>query len=65
MKPLRLSKADKKICGVCAAFANSFDIDVALVRVLWVCLTFISLDFYIAWRCRSAGIFAMLAFYSE
>ena len=37
MKALRLSKTDKKIGGVCAAFANSFEIDVAIVRVLWVC----------------------------
>jgi phage shock protein PspC (stress-responsive transcriptional regulator) len=43
MKPLRLSKADKKIGGVCAAFAKSFDMDVTLVRILWVCLTVISL----------------------
>jgi phage shock protein PspC (stress-responsive transcriptional regulator) len=37
MKPLRLSKKKGKIGGVCAAFANSFDIDVTLIRVLWVC----------------------------
>ena len=38
MKPLRLSKKEGKIAGVCAAWANSLDIDVTLVRVLWVCL---------------------------
>ena len=36
MKPLRLSKTDKKVAGVCAAFANSFDFDVTLIRIIWV-----------------------------
>jgi phage shock protein C len=27
---------DKKIAGVCAGFARYFDIDVVLVRVLWL-----------------------------
>jgi len=37
MKPLRLSKTNKKIAGVCGAFAESFDIDVTLVRIGWAC----------------------------
>jgi len=37
MKPLRLSDKDKKIAGVCAAFAGSFGLDVTLVRIIWVC----------------------------
>ena len=37
MKPLRLSKKNKKIAGVCAAFAESFGIDSTLVRIIWVC----------------------------
>lgn len=35
---LVLPKNGKKIGGVCAAFANYFDIDVTLVRVLWAIL---------------------------
>jgi phage shock protein C len=38
MKPLRLSKNNKKIAGVCGAFADSFGIDVTLVRVIWACM---------------------------
>ncbi|MDR2579721.1 MAG: PspC domain-containing protein [Fibromonadaceae bacterium] len=37
MKALRLPKANKKLFGVCAAFANSFGIDATLVRVIWAC----------------------------
>ncbi|MCL1957120.1 MAG: PspC domain-containing protein [Fibromonadales bacterium] len=39
MKPLRLSKKNKKIAGVCGAFAASFDIDATLVRIAWACCT--------------------------
>jgi len=37
----RLSRpmSEKKIAGVCAAFARYFGVDVTLVRVLWVVLT--------------------------
>jgi len=37
MKPLRLSKTNGKLGGVCAAFANSFGIDPTIVRIIWVC----------------------------
>lgn len=36
-KKLHLNKQDKKIAGVCAGFADYFDIDVTIVRVLWIC----------------------------
>jgi len=36
MKTLRLSKTDKKIAGVCAAFANFFDLDATLIRIVWL-----------------------------
>jgi len=39
MKPLRLSKTNRKIAGVCAAFAESFDLDVTLVRIAWAFCT--------------------------
>ena len=31
---------DRKIAGVCAAFAEHLDLDISLVRILWVFLTF-------------------------
>ncbi len=31
---------DRKIAGVCAAFSHHLDLDVSLVRILWVFLTF-------------------------
>jgi phage shock protein C len=37
---LTLSSRDKKIGGVCGGFAQYFDLDVTLVRILWVVLIF-------------------------
>ena len=52
-KKLYLNKKDKKIAGVCAGFADYFDIDVTIVRVLWVtsvlCLGFGILPYIIFW----------------
>jgi len=31
---------DKKIAGVCAGFARYFDVDVTLMRVIWLILAF-------------------------
>ncbi|HTA42676.1 MAG TPA: PspC domain-containing protein [Bryobacteraceae bacterium] len=33
---LRLDKRNKKIAGVCGGFARYLDVDVVLVRVLWL-----------------------------
>jgi phage shock protein C len=40
--PVRLTRPrhERKIAGVCAAFAEHLDLDVSLVRILWVFLTF-------------------------
>jgi phage shock protein C len=35
---LRRVMAEKKIAGVCAGFAEYFDMDVTLVRLIWVAL---------------------------
>ena len=35
---LRRVIADKKIAGVCAGFAEYFDMDVTLVRLIWLAL---------------------------
>lgn len=53
MKTLKLSSEDKKIAGVCAAFARSFDLDVTLVRIIWACCVVIGgfgiLAYIICW----------------
>jgi phage shock protein C len=36
--PLMLDKRNKKIAGVCAGFARYLDMDVTLVRVVWLAL---------------------------
>lgn len=35
---LMLDKANKKVAGVCAGFARYFEVDVTLVRVLWLAI---------------------------
>jgi phage shock protein C len=39
-RQLTLSRQDKKIAGVCAGFARYFDVDVTLVRIIWLILVF-------------------------
>jgi phage shock protein C len=47
------SRTDKKIAGVCGGFANYFDLDVTLVRLIWVMLAFFCgwgiIGYFIAW----------------
>jgi phage shock protein C len=38
-KQLMRSRKDRKIAGVCAGLAEYFDVDVTLVRVLWIVFT--------------------------
>ena len=38
-KRLYKSNTDKKIDGVCAGFANNFNIDPTLIRLAWVIFT--------------------------
>jgi phage shock protein C len=38
-KRLMRPRADRKIAGVCAGFAEYFDLDLTLVRVLWLVIT--------------------------
>lgn len=38
---LCLSENDKKIAGVCGGIAESFGFEPALVRIIWVLLTFL------------------------
>jgi len=38
---LTLSTHDKKIAGVCAGFARYLDVDVTLIRIIWLILVFV------------------------
>jgi phage shock protein C len=54
MAPLRvlmLDKRNKKIAGVCAGFARYFEVDVTLMRVLWLGIAL----------CTGVGFIAYLA----
>jgi phage shock protein C len=46
---------DKKIAGVCAGFARYLDMDVTLVRVLWLVIAFGTgvgfIAYIVAWIC--------------
>jgi phage shock protein C len=50
---LMRSRTDRKIAGVCAAFAEYFDLDVTIVRVVWLIVAFFGgggvLAYIIAW----------------
>jgi phage shock protein C len=37
-RSLMLDKSNKKIAGVCAGFARYFEVDVILVRVVWLAI---------------------------
>lgn len=41
-KRLMRPRANRKIAGVCAGLAEYFDLDVTLVRVLWLVISFFS-----------------------
>jgi phage shock protein C len=46
-------RADRKIAGVCAGFAEYFDIDVIVIRLVWLVVAFLGgtgfLAYVIAW----------------
>jgi phage shock protein C len=52
-KPLLLDKRNKKIAGVCAGFARYLEVDVILVRVIWLCVALTAgigvLAYFAAW----------------
>jgi phage shock protein C len=41
-KQLIRSRSYRKIAGVCAGFGHYLDLDIALVRILWVFVTFMA-----------------------
>jgi phage shock protein C len=52
-RKLMRSRTDRKIAGVCAGFAEYFDLDVTLVRVVWLIVALFGgggvLAYIIAW----------------
>ena len=54
-RPKRLARlpAEKKITGVCAGFARYFDVDVTIVRMIWIALALLHgfgiLAYIVAW----------------
>ena len=54
-KRLIRPRAERKIAGVCAGLAEYFDLDITLVRVLWLVVTFFSgilpgiIGYIVAW----------------
>jgi len=52
-KKLTRSRTDKKIAGVCGGFAHYLDLDVTLVRVIWLMLAVFAgwgiVGYLIAW----------------
>jgi phage shock protein C len=52
-KRLVRPRADRKIAGVCAGFAEYFDVDVTLVRLVWLFIVLVGgtglLVYVIAW----------------
>jgi phage shock protein C len=52
-KRLVRSRSDRKIAGVCAGFAEYFDLDVTLVRVVWLIVLIMGgvglIPYLIAW----------------
>jgi phage shock protein C len=52
-KKLTRSRTDSKIAGVCGGLANYLELDVTLVRILWLMLAFFGgwgvIGYFIAW----------------
>ena len=40
-KRLYKSSTDKKVCGVCGGIANYFDVDLTVIRLIWVIFTLV------------------------
>ena len=51
---------DKKIAGVCSGFAQYFDVDVTLMRIIWLVLIFVPpsigvIAYLLAWIVMPKG----------
>ena len=60
-RTLVLDKSNKKIAGVCAGFARYFDMDLTLMRVLWLAVAITTgigfLAYLAAWMIMPARYF--------
>ena len=59
-RKLRRVMSEKKIAGVCAGFAEYFDMDVTLVRLIWVGLALLPpapgiIIYFVAWIILPKG----------
>ena len=57
---LERSMRDKKIAGVCSGFAHYFDVDVTLMRIIWLVLIFVPpsigvIAYLLAWLVMPKG----------
>ena len=57
---LELSTREKKIGGVCGGFAHYFDVDVTLIRIIWLVLVFVPpgaglIGYLLAWLVMPKG----------
>lgn len=56
---LMLDKSNKKVAGVCAGFARYFEVDIILMRVLWLAISLCTgvgfIAYLVAWIVMPAG----------
>jgi phage shock protein PspC (stress-responsive transcriptional regulator) len=52
-KRLERPRTDRKVGGVCAAFARYFDIDVAVMRILWILAVIMTVPLAIIAYCAA------------
>ena len=68
MKRLTRSRTDGKIAGVCAGFADYFDVDVTFVRAVWLALSIVPgaviggvIAYFVVWMVMPEGSGAPVA----
>ena len=59
-RPLHRDMAHKKLAGVCAGFAEYFDVDITLMRLIWLALFFLppsigGIAYIVAWAVMPKG----------
>ena len=56
---LMLDKGNKKVAGVCAGFARYFEVDIVLIRVLWLAISLCTgvgfIAYLVAWIVMPSG----------
>lgn len=68
-RSLRRPRAGRKVAGVCLGFAEYFDLDVTLIRIVWlICMVFGGFGFIayiVAWVVMPDEPYALPAAYPE